>query len=251
MNAATPLELRGASMNQCKQCQECKCQPNERSSTEKCTTWLSVDELAQRVPMPVGYRLEQLKRADIPELITCLEQWYPDMRVGAASVYLQEDFYTNEVFLRGEAQKDTLVLVGRCAEELVAILSFERETHSLTLYGGLGVIAPQHRGKKFAHLAPACLEAMGRGIGYGLVYYLATLRIPQTQAVAEAAGFQLVGIMPASDRIIVAPGVVKHMYEGIYAKVLVNPSDMLALQDESLTPKTKALFEFLFGVGVK
>jgi hypothetical protein len=233
-------------MKQCKKYQDCQSQFGGCVTREKSKTWLSVDELTQRVPMPSGYHLEQLKREDIPELIACLEQWYPDMRVGAASVYLQEDFYTNEVFLEGEAEKDTLVLVARCGEELVAILSFEREAQSLTLYGGLGVIAPQHRGKKFAHLAPACLEAMGRGMNYGLVSYLATLRIPQTQAVAEAAGFRLVGIMPASDRIVVAPGVVKHMYEGIYIKVLVSDSDMLGLQDESLTPKTKALFDFLF-----
>ncbi len=234
-------------MNTCKQC-HCK---NQCAKEEKHLSWLSARELSQRVPMPQGYKLEQLKREDIPELITCLEQWYPDMRVGAASCYLHEDFYTDEVFLEGEAEKDTLVLVARCAAELVAVLSFEREAHSLTLYGSLGVIAPQHRGKKFAHLAPACLEAMGRGMNYALVYYLATLRIPQTQAVAEAAGFQLVGIMPASDRIVVAPGVVKHMCEGIYVKVLANDSDLLGLQDESLTPKTKALFDFLFRTSEK
>lgn len=57
--------------------------------------------------------------------------------------------------------------------------------------------------------------------------------------------------MPASDRIVVEGSVVKHMYEGIYAKALVADGDILGLQGESLTPKTKALFEFLFGAALE
>jgi hypothetical protein len=70
---------------------------------------------------------------------------------------------------------------------------------------------------------------MGRGMAYGLVYYLATLRIPQTQAVAEAAGFQFVGILPASDHVMVSLGIIKYMHEAIYAKVLAADGDILGL----------------------
>jgi hypothetical protein len=83
-------------------------------------------------------------------------------------------------------------------------------------------------------------------MGFGLVYYYVTLRIPQAQAVAEAAGYGLVGILPASDRVMVAPGIIKHMHEAIYTKVLATDDNILGVQAEYLTPQTKTLFEFLF-----
>lgn len=228
----------------CKQCQR----KTQSSSNETVTAWPNTEMLARQVHMPSGYTLEQLRRASVPELVQCLQEWYPDMSVGELSCYLHEEFYTSEVSLENEPEKDVLVLLIRCGEEPAAVLSLERKPYSQVLYGSLGVIAPKYRGQKLAHLAPVLLETIGRGMGFGLVYHYVTLRIPQAQAVAEAAGYQLVGIIPASERVMVAPGIIKHMHEAIYAKVLQNDRELLRVEVNHLTPQTKALFEFLFGV---
>lgn len=208
--------------------------------------WIEIDEISTKLPIPHGYRVEQLKRSDIPELVACLKTWYPEITVGATSQYLQEGFYAREVFLEGEPEKEVMVVLVRRHQELAAMLSLERDQNTLALYAAVGAVAPKHRGEKLSNLAPALLETIGRAMGMGLVYYLATLRVPHVQAAAEAAGFQIVGILPASDREMVAPEVVKHVYEAIYAKVLAARTDVLRPQSECLTPRTQALFDLLF-----
>jgi len=73
--------------------------------------WAGVDRMLANLPVPQGYRLEQLARSDIPELIGGLKDWYPDITVGAVGCYLREDFYLRHVFLAGEPEKDVMVLV--------------------------------------------------------------------------------------------------------------------------------------------
>jgi hypothetical protein len=36
-----------------------------------------------KLPIPTGYRIEQLKRSEIPEVIRCFRDWFPDVTVGA------------------------------------------------------------------------------------------------------------------------------------------------------------------------
>jgi len=208
--------------------------------------WAGVDRMLANLPVPQGYRLEQLARSDIPELIGGLKDWYPDITVGAVGCYLREDFYLRQVFLAGEPEKDVMVLLLRKDPELAGMLSLERDLHNLTLYCGLGVLAPGHRGAKLANLAPLCLEVAARAMGMEVIYYITTLRSPHMQAVAESAGFRLVGILPGSDRAMVAPGVVKRVYEAVYIKVLVPDAELLRPKPEYLTAKTKALFDVLF-----
>ena len=95
-------------------------------------------------------------------------------------------------------------------------------------------------------MGPALLEAMGRAMGMEVIYGLAEFAIPNMQMVLERAGFQIVGIVPASDRLMVAPGVSKRVYEAIYVKVLAAEAEILRPQPESMTPRTKALYDFLF-----
>jgi hypothetical protein len=45
---------------------------------------------------------------------------------------------------------------------------------------------------------------------------------------------------------MVAPGVIKRVYEAMYVKVLAADADVLRPQVESMTPRTKALYDFLF-----
>jgi hypothetical protein len=87
---------------------------------------------------------------------------------------------------------------------------------------------------------------MGPAMGMEVIYALAEFTIPNAQMVFERAGFQIVGIIPASDRLMVAPGVIKRVYEAIYVKVLAADADVLRPQPQSMTPRTKALYDFLF-----
>ena len=83
-------------------------------------------------------------------------------------------------------------------------------------------------------------------MGMEVIYGLAEFTIPNMQMVLERAGFQIVGIIPASDRLLVAPGVTKRVYEAYYVKVLAADTEILRPQAESMTPRTKALYDFLF-----
>jgi hypothetical protein len=208
--------------------------------------WVAIGELSSKLPIPHGYRAEQLKRSDIPELIRCFKVWFPDVTVGAENCYQREDFYNREVFLEGEAERDVIVFLIKNDQELVAMASLQRFEDTRTLYGRIGAIAPRYRGAKLAYLGPALLEAMGRAMGMEIIYALAEFTIPNTQIVFERAGFQIVGIVPASDRLMVAPGVIKRVYEAMYVKVLATDADVLRPQVASMTPRTKALYDFLF-----
>ena len=208
--------------------------------------WVAINELSSKLPIPDGYRMEQLKRSEIPEVIRCFRDWFPDVTVGAESCYQREDFYSRDVFLEGESERDVIVLLFKKDQELVGIVSLQRSEDTLTLYGRLGAIAPRYRGAKLAYMGPALLEAMGRAMGMEVIYGLAEFAIPNMQMVLERAGFQIVGIVPASDRLMVAPGVSKRVYEAIYVKVLAADAEILRPQPESMTPRTKALYDFLF-----
>ena len=56
----------------------------------------------------------------------------------------------------------------------------------------------------------------------------------------------VIGVIPGFDREMVEPGVVKRVYEAIYAKVLVNEDDFARPRRSSMTPKTAALFDLLY-----
>jgi hypothetical protein len=45
---------------------------------------------------------------------------------------------------------------------------------------------------------------------------------------------------------MVAPGVIKRVYEAVYAKVLVADKNLLSPQAGNLTRRTRAFFELLF-----
>lgn len=89
-------------------------------------------------------------------------------------------------------------------------------------------------------------ELVGRAIGAEFLYGLATLKIPHKQRALEGAGWQLVGFTSGYDREAVAPGIVKRVFEGAYAKVLVPDDELLRPAPNCLTPKAKALLDVLF-----
>ena len=208
--------------------------------------WPTIDEMQALAPLPEGYRYERLSRVGIPALIAGIKEWYPDIAVGAASCYLRQDFYTNKVFLDGEAEQDICVLLFKCNDELIGMWSLEQEPEALAIYGRLMIVAPQHRRSKVAGTATQGGENVSRAMGAQFIYVMATLKIPFMQMAFEHAGWQLLGFTPGYDREVVAPGVVKRVYEAVYAKSLVPDSDMLRPDAKNMTPKTRALFELLF-----
>ena len=66
------------------------------------------------------------------------------------------------------------------------------------------------------------------------------------QLALERAGYRLLGFVPGYVREVVAPGLVKPVYEAVYAKVLVPDEELLRPDPQNLSPKARALFEVLF-----
>jgi len=207
--------------------------------------WPSVEDITTRAPLPPGYRYQYLDRPQVATLITALKAWYPGIAVGNASCHLRESFYAEKVCLDGELDRDFLVILFMQADELVGVFSVERDADSEVLYGRIGAISPRHRGSRLSRNILLLEEALGRAMGMGMVYGLATLKYPQMQASFERLGWKLIGITPGFDREVVEPGVVRRVYEAVYAKVLV-PEALLRPRAQDLTPRVKALFDLLF-----
>ena len=205
-----------------------------------------IEELAANAALADGYRFTLLQRSEIGALVAAVTQWYPAISVGSASCYLREDFYEQKVFFADATQHRHIVLVLKRGDQLAGMFSCRLDPESLSLYAGLGVSAPEHRGANLASAGMHFCEALGRCSGMGFVYGLATLKNPYAQRAFERAGWQLIGITPGYDRELVEPGVVKRIYEAMYAKVLAADASMLRPEKQNLTPRTQVFFDRVF-----
>lgn len=208
--------------------------------------WPTVEQFSTMCSLPPGYRMEGLKRADVPALIEALQRWHPDITVGGGSCYLREDFYETYVALDGEAEKPVLVCLFRHGDALAGMWSWEQEPDALTLYARLIVIDPAHRSAKLASRVMPVGELAGRAMGAEFFFGLATLKIPHMQHALETVGWKLIGFTSGYDREQVAPGVVKRVFEGVYCKALVADDEVMRPDPANLTPKARALFDVLF-----
>lgn len=208
--------------------------------------WPTIEQMSAMAPLPDGYRYERLKRSGIPPLIEAIQVWHPDIAVGGGSCYLREDFYTDKVFLDGEAEKDIFVGLFKRSDDLAGMWSWEQEPDALSLYGRLIIVAPAHRDAKLASKVMPLAELAGRAMGAEFFFGLATLKIPHMQYALEKAGWQLIGFTSGYDREEVAPGVVKRVFEGVYTKVLVPEEELHRPDPKNMTPKARALFDMLF-----
>ena len=66
------------------------------------------------------------------------------------------------------------------------------------------------------------------------------------QRALEHGGYRLLGFFPGYGREVIAPGVVKRVYEAVYAKLLVPEVEVLRPDPRNMTQKTRALFDLLF-----
>jgi GNAT superfamily N-acetyltransferase len=208
--------------------------------------WSRIGRTIAKVPLASGYRFELLQDHDIAVIPAAVKAWFPEISVGSASSYLREDFFRDYVYLPGGPEKDVLVVLIRKEAELAGLFSCERDLNTLSLYAKLGVVAPRHRGMGLSHAILLLAEAIGRDVGMEMMYGMATLRVPHVQRAFETLGWQLIGITPGYDREMVAPGVVKRVYEAVYAKVLVAENGLLRPRARNLTQRTRAFFRMLF-----
>lgn len=208
--------------------------------------WTGAKQLAECAQLAEGYRFELLSRAGVGALIGFLRSWWPDISVGGASCYLRDAFYVERVHFANAPERDVLVLLLKRGDELAGVFSCERDRDALSMHARLGLAAPRHRGANLAYAGMMFTEAMGRRLGLGLAYGMATLKAPHAQRAFERADWQLIGITPGYDRELVAPGVVKRVYEAVYAKVLVPESNMLRPQRNDMTPRTQAFYQLLY-----
>jgi len=208
--------------------------------------WPSAESLMIGVPPPAGYHYQLLRSVDVSELIQKVDEWFPGLSVSNASCFLREDFYTSRVVLDEDSDRDFFVLMFKKGDEWAGMLSVERDRDSKVIYGRVGTIAEAHRGARLSKCFPALMEAMGSFMGMGMVYSLATLKVPHMQTGFEKAGWQLIGIIPGFDRELVGPDQVKRVFEAIYVKVLVTSSEFVLPSGSGMTPTTRALFELLY-----
>jgi hypothetical protein len=208
--------------------------------------WPTADEMHALVPLPAGYRLERFELGYIADLITGIKSWYPEISVGVNSGYLREDYYLNRVYLEGKHDRDINVFPITFHGKLIGMWSFEREVDSLAIYGRLLIIAQEHRGANLGGIILKGADAVGQSMGAAFMYGLATLKTPQAQRGLESAGYRLLGFFPGYDREEISPGVVKRVYQAVYAKLLVPESEILRPNPKNMTPKSSALFALLF-----
>ncbi|HEX9301707.1 MAG TPA: hypothetical protein VF959_05095 [Casimicrobiaceae bacterium] len=208
--------------------------------------WTGIGKTIAKVPLARGYRFVLPQQREIPAIVAAVKAWFPEISVGSASCFLRENFFRDDVYFPGEPEKDVLVVLIKKGRELAGLFSCDRDRNTLSLYARLGVIAPRHRGMGLSRAFPLLAEAIGRTIGMGMIYGMATLKVPHVQRVFETLGWQLIGITPGYDREMVAPGVVKRVYEAVYAKVLVAETRLLLPCARNLTERTRAFFRLLF-----
>lgn len=212
------------------------------------TPWPSLNQLFSRLTVPEGLQPDFLREDELDVFVENLKVWYPDIVVGSESCHLSVAFYKNDCALGPipDSNKMLLPLVLRRNGNIVWFINFEKEVRGQTLTARMGAISPTERGAGLAMLGPQALEQCARNMNFGLAYYFATLKIPHQQVCAEKCGFKLVGIVPGYDIDMVRPNEPRRVFEALYAKVLVEPSQCEIPASKNLTPKTKALYDFIF-----
>jgi len=208
--------------------------------------WPTTEALAALAPLPAGYRFGPIDLAGLPQLIESLTSWYPEISVGLNSCYLREDFYRDRVCLDGAVDRDIYASRILHGDELVGFWSFEREVDCLAIYGRIIVVAPSHREARLTAHAMAGTENLGRAMGAAFIYAFATLKHPYAQQALERAGYRLLGFFPGRDREEIAPGIVKRVYQAVYAKLLVDADKVHWPEARNMTPRTRTMYELLF-----
>jgi hypothetical protein len=108
-------------------------------------------------------------------------------------------------------------------------------------------VDPRYRGLGLSTVLLSLQVLLGRTLSVDMIVCWATLRHPIGQRACERCGFRLVCIVPASDRVQVAPGVVQHAFEAVYAISLVPDEQTHRPASVSLSPRMAAVARFILG----
>ncbi|MBS1984090.1 MAG: hypothetical protein JST16_07945 [Bdellovibrionales bacterium] len=211
--------------------------------------WRQLEEILPGITLPKGHTIHKLLPEDVSWFTTALRDWYPDIQVGTESRFLNPDFYREQIFVGPNQDSDAgrfFPVICRVDGEVAAWLVLYKDDDALTISSPMAGVVPEFRKEGVGLIFSRLLEAMGRAIGAELATVVTTLKMKGTQRILEEQGFQIVGILPAVDRDLVAPGKVRRVYEAVYSKLLVSSDNVLVPDRDCMTPRTQALFQFLF-----
>ena len=92
----------------------------------------------------------------------------------------------------------------------------------------------------------AVMDGMGLHRGAEFLYLMVSMKNPHAQKLLERRGYRPIGIVPGYDREMGSNGKIRRVFEALYAKILVPDEGLLHPNPKDQTPRTRALFEFLF-----
>ncbi|MCY1058221.1 GNAT family N-acetyltransferase [Nannocystis sp. SCPEA4] len=209
-------------------------------------TWPDVAVLAREVDLPPGCSVLQLRREDIPRVISMFRASCCDVAAELTSASFYE-----EVALAGEeqriAERPWHVFTVERDGELVGVPYSFYDSQAHTLRIGPGDIDPQDRSQRCGAQLIRLSVLLARAIGAEAVVTRATLRHRRAQIAAERAGLCLWGLIPASERVLVGPGVIKRGFEAFYGVSLVPPEQSRWPTPVSLPPHRAAWARFVRG----
>lgn len=208
--------------------------------------WAHLSTLPMDTIVPTGFRYQQLSRKDINALVKEIHEWYPDISVGSARVFLDETFFENHASLVGEPETDLIVYVCKSGGEIASMVCIERDLESSTLEGRLAIVSPRYRNSGLASFGPFILDHQAKAMNLAMAYNRVSLKHVYAQRLVENAGFALVGIIPASDREMVEHGVVQHVPEALYVKVYAPAANLFSPATQNMTENVRRLWNHLF-----
>lgn len=193
----------------------------------KTVNWPSFEKLnqiAQEINPEI--KLAGLSSDQVPDMILKLKEWYPEIQIGMESRHLHFNYYNESCVLldKGMGNKYLPLLVQSKDDVTIVFICLQADPASKNLTSPLGVVNPSYRGKGIAYFGPNLLEVIGKELQYNLVYYFVTLETIAQQKVAEALGYNIIGIFPSWDRNLI-DGLPQRVSEAVYAKPL-NSSDL-------------------------
>jgi hypothetical protein len=208
--------------------------------------WPTIDEVRMFTPLPAGYTWDFLRHDEIDTAIAFFKAWFPSISVGMGSSFMDGTFYEDKVMGADRHTTPILALVVRHNDEIVAIATWEKIDGPDVISGRVGAVAKPHRQSNLAVAAQELGEKMGRLMGAGLIYGMATTRTPYMQQALERAGYKAVGIMPGFDLEETEPGTLLRIYEVIYVKQLASASAFLVPLHQNFTPAVARLYTQIF-----
>lgn len=215
-------------------------------------TWPDIGLVARSMDLPPGLIFRQLSRSDIPRLIESLPAWYPTLLGSALNFLLTPAFYEETIALLGEearlSERPGYVYLGEFDGDLAffGVVGFDN-FRVRTFRNEFGLMAPKYRRKNLSHIPVPMNVMLSRAIGAELMVGWSTLSTTAIQRSCERAGLWLCGLFPASERITVGPGVVKHAYEALYAAPLVSPEEIAWPPYSAMPARVAALASFVRG----